>query len=406
MAVVVLHLMSLYLSKASLTAPSCMLSGATSRIAQLLRLDEPPLTPLPAPLYEARKRLFWSVYIQDMKMTLLTGIPSAFRPTPITLPLPTLLDLPPTPTNKPIDPYSTPTTESTTAISCLTAQIHTSILLSTLPPLRLTDLGQQSDINTLQSIDESLKRTWELFPAPLTDLQNLLPLEVGALRPLFYLQYARLLLYRFFTEPPTSPLSATFRNICFAQSVQAAKITAHLIMRTGVPRSYGVSLDELGHVHTFRVAVILLVALYCGGQGEAVLPVTEKELGTVVRALEEVAWTGKRGGVWLETFDALAGTMGYVREGRRKEEEEEVKVKMEGLAAAGGQGWYDGQAAFGGQWEEDVEAAAAAVAGGNEGIDWGAVQDALQFEDNRGWTPGVGQEQDQGRHAQGTHAQV
>ncbi|TGZ78819.1 hypothetical protein EX30DRAFT_397506 [Ascodesmis nigricans] len=331
-----LLLMSIYLDNASLPAPAWMITGSMARVCQDINIDKPPPSDIIDPLeIESRKRLFWAAYIQERKVCLKKGRRVIFRDSEIEVGLPQIME-PMTPESERSKGIGRPdsriaedvtglTAESQDSLQCLRAQIHISRLCRDLGDVRLEEGGGLRDLQTIQSIDERLKTAWEEFPCYLTDLKNLEPLEMGALRPLFYLQYCRLLLYRFFTETSTKPnepgqasspgttLRPEFRRVCLAQSVQVAKITAHLIFRTSkgpdFDRHYGLRTDELVQLQTFRAAIILLLG-YCSHE-PSLLAVSKEEVEICIRALHSVAAYHFSGKKLLQLFLSFARTFGY-----------------------------------------------------------------------------------------------
>lgn len=187
----VLLLMSMYLDNASLPAPAWMINGSMARICQDLNLDKPPPSDMDIIEVESRKRLFWAAYIFERKACLKKGRAVIFRDVDIEIGPPQPLD-PPTPTSERSDGIGRPNrvgeelnlmiVEAPDSIQCFRAQIHISRLCEELGEVRLEEAGGMRDLQTIQSIDEKLKTAWEEFPTYLTDLKNLEPLEMGALR--------------------------------------------------------------------------------------------------------------------------------------------------------------------------------------------------------------------------------
>jgi hypothetical protein len=199
-SVIVLLLMSLYLDNASLPSPCWMITGAMARVCQDVVLDKnPPPNILSEVELESRRRLFWAAYIQERKECLKKGRAVIMNDSDVEVPLPQILanedrlgtgtlagegggddnQLPPdlsgcVPSNNPL------TAEQ--SLQVMTAQIHISMLCSTLMTVRATDNGGPQDLQRIQDFDHKLKRAWDGFPSHLTDLQNVDPLDMGAIR--------------------------------------------------------------------------------------------------------------------------------------------------------------------------------------------------------------------------------
>jgi len=98
------------------------------------------------------------------------------------------------------------------------------------------------------------------------------------------------------------------------QSIQVSKITAHLLLRAskdhGFDIAFGLGSEELVHIHTFRVATILLLGYYCRDRH---LPsVSKQEVDICASALTSVAKTNRQaGGKLLGLFKDFALMFGY-----------------------------------------------------------------------------------------------
>ncbi|KAI5805961.1 fungal-specific transcription factor domain-containing protein [Geopyxis carbonaria] len=329
-----LLLMSMYLDNASLPSPSWMITGAMVRVCQDIGLDRRPPPTITGPVeLESRRRLFWAAYIQERKLCLKKGRPCIFKDIDTEVGLPSIVNLD-AKTNREalaqetggrvgsLSPHMAGAlgnkgeNEQATlyALQCFKAQIHVSQLCDELSAVRLLEGGGRRDQEMIFRIDEKLMKAWEEFPAEYTNTKNLQPLEMGAIRPLFYLQYCRLILYRFFTESsPSQKLTPEFRSICLAQSVQVAKITAHLIFRTTkyatFDSCYGLRTDDLVQIQTFRAAVILLLG-YCHHE-PTISSVSKDEIEVCVRALRSVAAYHFSGKKLLHSFEDFAGSLNY-----------------------------------------------------------------------------------------------
>ena len=141
----------------------------------------------------------------------------------------------------------------------------------------------------------------------------LLPILTPTPTALFYLQYCRLLLYRFFTEPA---LDHGFRTFCLSQSLQVSKISAHLIFRAArsarFDRCFGMRTEELVHLQTLRSAVILLLGHCWAAHHEpSLLRVSRGEVDVCIRALRSIAAHHELGRKLLSVFEDFADTFGY-----------------------------------------------------------------------------------------------
>ncbi|KAF8538634.1 hypothetical protein BDD12DRAFT_740638, partial [Trichophaea hybrida] len=317
-----LLLMSLYLDNASLPSPCWMITGAMARVCQDVALDKnPPPNLLSEVELESRRRLFWAAYIHERKECLKKGRAVIMHDGDVEVPLPKVLEeetrtnmgesgdgdkqLPSNPSDC-VPRNSQLTAEQSHQV--MTAQIHISMLCSTLMAVRITDNGGSQDLQRIQDLDHKLKCAWDGFPSHFTDLQKAEPLDIGAIRPLFYLQYCRLLLYRFFTEPT---LNLDFRTFCLAQSIQVSKISAHLIFRASRNDAcFGMRTEELTHLQTLRTAVILLIG-HCAHHEPALLSVSKEEVETCIGALRSISAIHARGKKLLAVFEGFARSFGY-----------------------------------------------------------------------------------------------
>lgn len=141
----------------------------------------------------------------------------------------------------------------------------------------------------------------------------LLPILTSTPTALFYLQYCRLLLYRFFTEPALDP---DFRTFCLSQSLQVSKISAHLIFRAArsarFDRCFGMRTEELVHLQTLRSAVILLLGhCWVAHHEPSLLHVSRGEVDVCIRALHSIAAHHELGRKLLSVFEDFAHTFGY-----------------------------------------------------------------------------------------------
>ena len=133
---------------------------------------------------------------------------------------------------------------------------------------------------------------------------------------LFYLQYSRLILYRFFSDNTNPNLEVKFRIFCMEQSLQVSKITAHLIYRASLTdnfdKCFGLRTEELVHLQTFRAAVILLLGHYTPESAVlTVLTVSKEEIDICVRGLHSIAAYHTLGRKLLSDFNEFARTLAY-----------------------------------------------------------------------------------------------
>ncbi|KAI5852496.1 hypothetical protein DFP73DRAFT_602296 [Morchella snyderi] len=305
-----LLLMAFYLDKAFLPSPCWMITGAMARVCQDIGIYRHT----PSGLYdditvECRTRLFWAAYIQDRKISMKLGRPIIFLDQHIDVGLPGL------PVANMIDHQDDFNDQETeTSLQVFKATIYIAKASENLLNIELKQNGGEEDVKHLQNIDEMLKKAWEVFPSEMTDLRRSDVLDLPAVRPLFHLQHSRIILYRYFTDFTGTPsLLREFRTFCLAQSIQVAKITAHILSRViknpGFDRIFGLRTDELVLIHTFRAATVLLLGHYCNDR--SLLDVTTDEVGVCARALKSAARSHSLGQKLLELFQNFAKMFGY-----------------------------------------------------------------------------------------------
>lgn len=196
--------MALYLDKAFLPSPCWMITGAMARVCQDIGIYRRT----PSGLYnaieiECRTRLFWSAYIQDRKISLKLGRPVIFRDEHIDV------GLPGTPgaanqheeeegsrqdhtqdeggdTSTAVadmeDQQDQFDDETKNALQTFKATIYIAKTSESLLNIKLRQNGGSEDIKHLQTIDEMLKKAWEVFPSELTDLSRSDALDLPAVR--------------------------------------------------------------------------------------------------------------------------------------------------------------------------------------------------------------------------------
>jgi hypothetical protein len=144
---------------------------------------------------ESRRRLFWAAYIQERKACLKKARVTTIQDSDIEVPLPKVLENEDSESSRPLpspggaegqvsveieDTGDFLTAEQ--SLQVMIAQIHISMLCGQLINMRITDNGGIQDLQHLQELDEKLKKAWDRFPSHMTDLNNLEPLDIGALR--------------------------------------------------------------------------------------------------------------------------------------------------------------------------------------------------------------------------------
>ena len=184
---IVLLLMSMYLDNASLPSPCWMITGSMARVCQDVVLDRVPQPNLYSEKQlEARRRLFWAAYIQERKACLRKSRGMVLRDSDIEIPFPRALEDEDLIVPRPVEPIDKETFCSSQklehSLQVMIAQIHVSMLCSSLLNLTLHDNGGVRDQRRVQDLDQKFKKAWERFPPHLTDLENVAPLEIGAIR--------------------------------------------------------------------------------------------------------------------------------------------------------------------------------------------------------------------------------
>ncbi|PUU81745.1 hypothetical protein B9Z19DRAFT_1019146 [Tuber borchii] len=306
-----LLLMAFYLDKAFLPSPCWMITGAMARVCQDIGLYRRT----PAGMFseidvESRTRLFWAAYIQDRKISMKQGRPVIFLDKHIDV------GLPGEHMGAGVGSGEGENLEAAKkSLQVFRATIRVAQTSESLLNINLKHDGETEDVQLLQSVDEMLKRSWEAYPPDLTDLSESGPIYLPALRPLFHLQHSRVILYRYFTDfSNTLSLTNSFRTFCLGQSIQVSKITAHLLLRASndpdFDITFGLGSEELVHIHTFRVATILLLGYYCRDRN---LPsVSKEEVDICASALTSVAKTNRQAGEkLLGLFKDFALMFGY-----------------------------------------------------------------------------------------------
>lgn len=110
---------------------------------------------------------------------------------------------------------------------------------------------------------------------------------------LFIFQHARLNLFRYFASFSTKiPVSNRLRTFCLQQSMLVSKTTASILYRGTLHpnflKLFGVRTDDLVHLHTFRVAVMILMGLQMPNLS-AKVSVNEDDLYPCLYALQAIA---------------------------------------------------------------------------------------------------------------------
>jgi len=114
---------------------------------------------------------------------------------------------------------------------------------------------------------------------------------------LFIAQHARLILFRHFTDSNASrSFTPELLNFCLQESIGVSVSTARLLYRAQLHpafnEDFGVVTDDLVHLHTFRVAVIILLGLEM--RSSAVNPDDLEVCLSTLQAIAKVHITGRR----------------------------------------------------------------------------------------------------------------
>lgn len=196
-----LLLMALYLDKAFLPSPCWMITGAMVRVCQDIGIYRRT----PPGLYdeveiESRTRLFWSAYIQDRKISMKLGRPVIFYDQHIDVGLPGLpgvagkrqeensradqddSDKPPGATSMEERQSDYEDDQTRCSLQTFKATIFIAKTSESLLSIKLKQNGGDEDIKHLQTVDEMLKKAWEIFPSELTDLSRSDVMDLPAVR--------------------------------------------------------------------------------------------------------------------------------------------------------------------------------------------------------------------------------
>lgn len=195
-----LLLMALYLDKAFLPSPCWMITGAMVRVCQDIGIYRRT----PPGLYdqvevESRTRLFWSAYIQDRKISMKLGRPVIFYDQHIDVGLPGLPsvagkreegdlrdqgggDKPPSVSSMEERQSEYDDDQMRCSLQTFRATIFIAKTSESLLSIKLRQNGGDEDIKHLQTVDEMLKKAWEIFPSELTDLSRSDVMDLPAVR--------------------------------------------------------------------------------------------------------------------------------------------------------------------------------------------------------------------------------
>lgn len=295
-------LMSSYLMNSSLPSPTWMMIGATCRIFQDLGLHKlPPESHNSRINQECRNRLFWTAYLLDRQSSIAFGRPCILQDSDISVKLPGEIEVSGVDasesdsgghTNCEFGDYQSDRLihSGGLALASYRSLIETSKYFEQIRQFRLVENGSDNDIMRMRELDSKLERVWESFPNELTNLDTSLGLEPCALRPLFDLQHARLLLYRCFADF-SQPLRASCRTYCLSQSISVCRATAGLLLRSSLVRDWETNLalrsSETVRVHIFRAGAILLLGYNLRDPG--IDRVEREEVSITLRSLKAVA---------------------------------------------------------------------------------------------------------------------
>ncbi|KAI5787112.1 fungal-specific transcription factor domain-containing protein [Geopyxis carbonaria] len=310
-------LMSLYLDKATLPSPCWMISGAMARVCQDIGLHRrrPQGGNITNVQLESRTRLFWMAYVQDKRVSMKMGRPFILREDDCDVPYPGSIET----SGISRDPrFITPQESggrvrhledsndsidhdevSRTALQTCEVIINACKVSEQILTFKLGG-SIDGDMLRLRDLDDRLQQCWSTLPIQLRNYDSNEVLDLPSVRALFIVQHARLILFRYFMEfSPELPITPEFRSFCLNESVRISKITARILYRAQLSRdftkNFGVRTDDLVHLHTFRVAIILLLGLYSGSSESEI--VTHEDVNICLVSLQAIARvhiTGKR----------------------------------------------------------------------------------------------------------------
>lgn len=193
--------MALYLDKAFLPSPCWMITGAMVRVCQDIGIyRRTPLGLYDEVEIESRTRLFWSAYIQDRKISMKLGRPVIFYDQHIDVGLPGLPgvagkreegnlksdqgdgDKGPEAANMEKRQNGYDDDQMRCSLQTFRATIFIAKTSESLLSIKLRQNGGDEDIKHLQTVDEMLKKAWEIFPTELTDLSRSDAMDLPAVR--------------------------------------------------------------------------------------------------------------------------------------------------------------------------------------------------------------------------------
>ncbi|KAI5852289.1 fungal-specific transcription factor domain-containing protein [Tricharina praecox] len=312
----VLLLMSLYLDKATLPSPCWMICGAMARVCQDIGLHrQPPVGKFTNVQLECRVRLFWVAYIQDKRISMKMGRPCILREEDCNIMYPGVMDstgigtalLCPQITDVPVGglPKESPDVihhkaVARRALETLTAAIGVCKVVEKILGHRFkTGESPDKQMHRMKQLKDELTEYWKTIPQDLANPQLTTALDLPSVRVVFIAQHARLILFRHFTDSnATRSFTPELLNYCLQESIEVSVTTARLLRRAKLHPAFnddfGVVTDDLVHLHTFRVAVILLLALEM--HSPAVSPDDLDVCLSTLQAIARVHITGRRYG--------------------------------------------------------------------------------------------------------------
>lgn len=277
---------------------------------------------------EARIRLFWLAYVQDKRVAMKMGRPFILREEDCDVPLPGTYEFTGIVASKastdqgggkvtfmredPACPELDHTKFSREALQTCGAIIEACKVSEGISNLRLSDDTEQNIAGT-QKLDQRLQEAWNKLPDEFREYNRDEVLDLPAARgstfyttathlwltfavvsALFIVQHARLNVYRYFTDfGARRSISDSFRSFCLQQSIRVSKISAAILNRARkhpeFDTLFGVRTDDLVHLHTFRVAIILLLGSQMRNNSGTPFGVDECDIDTCVLTLQAIA---------------------------------------------------------------------------------------------------------------------
>ncbi|KAK6355876.1 hypothetical protein TWF718_000255 [Orbilia javanica] len=300
----VLMVMGMYLDLSALPSPAWMTIGSLARVCQDLGLHRKPVegkfTP---PEYEHRSRMFWCSFLLDRKLALQFGRPPILDEEEIDMDEPGSND-----TSDLIHMAfdTAPAGANTFSGSALFRKMISNARYIG-PILRLNaEPGNEHQVEyRIYEMEQKLDAIEASFPEGIFDWENSKPLDPVLVKHAVLAMATRLSMYRYFTD---ASLDRKLRTRCFIRSVEVGKSTVHLLNRMmkypDWERGFRLYQSELCYQHTFKVAIIILLASTIFAKPFQVA--TSDELDVCLRALRAAAPSRPTVEQSLHMFDEVA----------------------------------------------------------------------------------------------------